>query len=441
MMQQGVMSQTDYLREAHERLQQNDSDSVLAAVRAEAFGDFSRMGIPTTRNEEWKYTRISGIFNKPLQLAPLHTTTLTEEDIAPFRLPGHEQVNQLVFINGIFSEEFSVVRDSQLIVLPLEVAAAGEYKPVVDRYFNHSSSYQGDGVTALNTAFVQGGVFVHVPDRQTPEHAVYIYNITDARLTPVLSQPRSLLHLGAGAVLQIVETYVSLGASDSMTNQVAEFVVEQDAHLTYCKIQNDAPQASQISTSHIRQVGRSVVNAVTVTLNGGIVRNNLNIIMEADRSESHMYGLYFPNGKTHVDNHTAVDNVAPGCVSNELYKGILAGQSTGVFNGKVYVRKDAQQTNAFQSNKNILLSEEAGVNTKPQLEIFADDVKCSHGCTVGSVDEEALFYLQSRGISREAAMALLLQGFAADILEKIKPARIRVYVEQEMSRRLISEVS
>jgi len=440
MKQQVSISQTDYLREAYEQLQLADNGG-LSAVRAEAFGDFSSKGIPTTRNEEWKYTRISGLFSKPYHLAPLQTVPLTAEDMAPVRLPGHEQVSELFFINGVFSEACSTIRDTHLLVLPLEAAAANGYKPVVDRYFNHSSGYLQDGVTALNTALIQGGIFLHVPAKQALEHPVYIYNITDARFFPVLSQPRSLLHIGAGAALQIVETYATLGASDSMTNQVMELVVEQDARVTYCKIQNDTPRASQISTTHIRQVGRSEVNAVTVSLNGGTVRNNLNIIMEAPRSEAHLYGLYFPNGNTHVDNHTVVDNAAPGCLSNELYKGILAGQATGVFNGKVFVRKDAQQTNAFQSNKNILLSEEAGVHTKPQLEIFADDVKCSHGCTVGNVDEEALFYLQSRGISREAAMALLLQGFAADILEKIKPARIRVHVEQLMSRRLTPEVS
>jgi Fe-S cluster assembly protein SufD len=191
-----------------------------------------------------------------------------------------------------------------------------------------------------------------------------------------------------------------------------------------------------VSTTHFRQVGKSCIHAVTISLNGDIVRNNLNMVMETAHSEAHMYGLYFLNGATHVDNHTVVDNVQPHCQSNELYKGIIDDSATAVFNGKIYVQKDAQKTNAFQSNKNILLSEAATVNTKPQLEIFADDVKCSHGCTIGQLDEEALFYLQSRGISKKAAQSLLVQAFAIDILEHIKPIEIRAYVEQLISERL-----
>ncbi|MEI9935391.1 MAG: Fe-S cluster assembly protein SufD [Ferruginibacter sp.] len=239
--------------------------------------------------------------------------------------------------------------------------------------------------------------------------------------------------------VEIVETYATLGDTESITNQIMEIIVEQDANLAYYKIQNDAHHASQVSTTHIRQVGKSYVHTVTVSLNGDIVRNNLNVIMEAPFCESHLYGLYLQKGKSHIDNHTIVDNAVPNCLSNELYKGILDNDSTGVFNGKVFVRKDAQKTNAFQSNKNVLLSDKATVNTKPQLEIFADDVKCSHGCTVGSLDDEALFYLQSRGIPQQASMSLLLQGFATDVLEKIKPAAIRAYVDQLITDRLTIE--
>jgi Fe-S cluster assembly protein SufD len=206
--------------------------------------------------------------------------------------------------------------------------------------------------------------------------------------------------------------------------------------LEYYRIQNDSPNASQVNTTHIRQVGKSLVNTVTVSLDGGIVRNNLNIAMEAEHSESHFYGLYFLKGNTHVDNHTVVDNVKPHCESNELYKGVVDDRATAVFNGKIFVQKDAQKTNAYQSNKNLLLSNEASVNTKPQLEIFADDVKCSHGCTVGQLDEEAFFYLRSRGISEKAAKSLLIHAFAVDILEHIKPEKVRAYVDRLIAERL-----
>jgi Fe-S cluster assembly protein SufD len=191
-----------------------------------------------------------------------------------------------------------------------------------------------------------------------------------------------------------------------------------------------------VSTTHIRQIAKSYTHTVTISLNGGIIRNNLNLVLDAERCEGHLYGLYLQKGQTHVDNHTVVDNVKPNCFSNELYKGIIDEKATGVFNGKIFVQPQAQKTNAYQSNKNILLSDDASVNTKPQLEIFADDVKCSHGCTVGRLNEEGLFYLQSRGIPSKIARSLLLHAFAIDVLEHIRPEPIREYVDKLISERL-----
>jgi Fe-S cluster assembly protein SufD len=270
------------------------------------------------------------------------------------------------------------------------------------------------------------------------EHPIYLYNITEARTGNIFSQPRSLVYLAENASAQIVETFSTLGAGESFTNGVMEIVVEQDAMLEHYKIQNDAAHANQVSTTHIRQIGKSYVHTVTISLNGGIVRNNLNVVLEAEHCETHLYGLYFIGGETHVDNHTLVDNVTPHSFSNEFYKGIIDGNATGIFNGKIMVQPLAQKTNAYQSNKNILLSDAASVNTKPQLEIFADDVKCSHGCTVGQLDEEGMFYLRSRGIREEKARALLVHAFAMDVLEHIKPSAIRTYVDHLISERLES---
>ncbi len=234
----------------------------------------------------------------------------------------------------------------------------------------------------------------------------------------------------------MVETFITLGEQESFSSQVMEIVVEEDAVLGYYKIQNDGPRSHQVSTTHIRQTGKSYTYVVTISLDGGIVRNNTNVVLEAAHCEAHLYGLYFPQGNTHIDNHTVVDNVMPHCYSNELYKGILNDNATGVFNGKIYVRQQAQKTNAYQSNKNILLSGSASVNTKPQLEIFADDVKCSHGCTIGQLDETAMFYLRSRGLPDKMARSLLLHGFVMDILDKIKPLPIRSYADHLISDRL-----
>ena len=429
------MNTIAYFKEHFDQLQSKEQGSNLEAIRQRSFDQFAEKGIPTSRNEEWKYTRIGSVFNKAYDF-PVDEVHISKTEIDAIRLPGHAEANELVFINGIFSTAFSNIRSEDLIVVPLELAAKNEYGDIVKTHLGHSSNYLNDGINALNTAFVHGGVFIHVKKGKAPEHPVYIYNISDARSVNILAQPRSLVHISENAQVQIVETYTTLGSSASFTNQVMEIIVEQDAIVEYYKIQNDASHASQVSTTHIRQLGKSFTHTVTISLNGDIVRNNLNVVMEADHCEAHLYGLYFQSGKTHVDNHTVVDNKRPHCLSNQLYKGILNDDATGVFNGKIFVRQVAQKTNAYQSNKNILLSEGATVNAKPQLEIFADDVKCSHGCTVGKLDEEGLFYLRSRGVTEKMARALLVQAFAVDVLEHIKPAAIRHYVDQIISQRL-----
>ncbi|MET0394404.1 MAG: Fe-S cluster assembly protein SufD [Chitinophagaceae bacterium] len=426
------MNTIEYFKEQFDQLDTTDS---LAPIRQRAFAGFSKMGIPTTRHEEWKYTRVGGFFNKDFQAAGA-IASLTATDIDPLRLPGYEAANELVFVNGRFNAALSSIRSADLAVVPLEEAAQGEYKDIVSTHLGHSSAYLQDGINALNTAFMQGGVLVHVKKGKTIGHPVYIYTVTDARTGSILAQPRSLVYVGERSQLQLVETFATLGTQESFTNGVMEIVVEKDAEVGYYKIQNDGAATSLVSTTHFRQTGKSLVYAVTLSLGGGMVRNNTNVVMEAEYCEAHLYGLHFQKGSSHVDNHTVVDNVKPHCYSNELYKGILDDQASGVFNGKIFVRPDAQKTNAYQSNKNVLLSGTASINTKPQLEIFADDVKCSHGCTIGRLDEEGLFYMQSRGIPEKIAKSLLLHSFVVDILEKIKLEDVRSWADQLISERL-----
>lgn len=431
-----IMNNIEYLKEQFDQLQAKSDTDSLSMARKEAFRKFSKMGVPTTRHEEWKYTRVSSLLSKGYQLPVNSAESIAETDFAEFRLPGHEQANEIFFINGKFSPAYSTIRSVELTVMPLEDAHAKGFGDIVDKHFGHSADYLKDGINALNTAFVNGGVFMHIGKGKLTEHPVYIYHITDARKEPMLTQPRGLVHIGENAQVNLVETFATLGLEESFSNQVLEIVVEKAARLEYYKIQNEGASSSQVSTTHIRHTGKSYSHAVTITLNGGIVRNNMNVVLEASHCEAHLYGLYFPAGNCHIDNHTIVDNVMPHCFSNELYKGMLDGSSTGVFNGKIFVRQPAQKTNAFQSNKNVLLSDTASVNTKPQLEIFADDVKCSHGCTVGRLDEEGLFYLQSRGIPEKTAKSMLLQGFASDVLDKITCEPIRDYVDHLIAERL-----
>ncbi len=431
------MDTNNFFTEHFNKLQSQVSNGNLQDLRKKAFHSFNEKGIPLGRNEEWKYTRISNLFNKQYTF-PLQLTAISDEDLRQVRLPGYEKANELVFVNGLFSENLSTLRSEALVVQPLEVAARGEYSELVAEHLGHSSDYLKDGINALNTAFVHGGVFIYVGKGKTLDHPIYLYNITDARSGNLFSQPRSLVYLSQRASAQIVENFYTIGSGESFTNGVMEIVIEQDATLEHYKIQNDAAHANQVSTTHIRQIGKSYVHTVTISLNGGIVRNNLNVVLEAEHCETHLYGLYFIGGETHVDNHTLVDNVTPHSFSNEFYKGIIDDNATGIFNGKIMVQPLAQKTNAYQSNKNILLSDGASVNTKPQLEIFADDVKCSHGCTVGQLDEEGMFYLRSRGIREEKARSLLVHAFAMDVLEHIRPMAIRSYVDHLISERLES---
>ena len=429
-----IMNNFEYIRQQFEKVQAEDPSSGLQAIRKRAYDSFTRFGIPA-KHEEWKYTRVTPLFNKEFTFKH-ELDSISFADVEQLRLPGSEKANEIIFVNGLFSLSHSTIRSNQLEIVPLERAARNEYRDIIARHLGHSSKYLKDGINALNTAFVKDGIFIFVKKGQVIEEPIYIYNITDARSGNVLAQPRTLIYVSENAQVQIVETYATMGVDESFTNEVLEIIVDKDARAEYYKIQNDSAHTNQVSTTHIRQIARSYTHTVTISLNGGLVRNNLNLVLDAENCEGHLYGLYLQKGQTHVDNHTVVDNVKPNCFSNELYKGIIDDQATGVFNGKIYVQPQAQKTNAYQSNKNILLSDEASVNTKPQLEIFADDVKCSHGCTVGRLNDEGLFYLQSRGIPAKIARSLLLHAFAIDVLEHIRPQPIREYIDQLISERL-----
>ena len=429
----------NYFGKKFNQLQSSNPDGIISDIRKKGFYTFNKAGLPTLRNEEWRYTGISNLFKKEYHLSEDElNSTITNSNINSIRLPGYENANELVFVNGKFVPGLSTIRSSEkaFIVLPLEEAAKGIYKELVKEHLGKSSLFIKDGIHALNTSFIYGGVFIHVNKNQVLEHPVYLYHLADTRNNHTLAQPRSLVYVDESSKLQLIESFTTIGSMDSFTNEVMEIVVNTNAIVEYYKIQNDVINASQVGTTHVRQIGKSYVHAVTVSLNGGMIRNNMNLVMEAACNEAHLYGLYLLNGHTHVDNHTLVDNTKPNCFSNEFYKGILDDNATGVFSGKIFVRPDAQKTNAYQSNKNILLSDNATINTKPQLEIFADDVKCSHGCTVGQLDEEALFYLRTRGISKEHAQSMLLEAFAEDIVGQIKPEPLRKYIASLIIERL-----
>ncbi|HEX5151014.1 MAG TPA: Fe-S cluster assembly protein SufD [Parafilimonas sp.] len=428
------MSLAETIQDKYKELNTIAGNGLLGSMREKAFEHYNKLGIPTSRNEEWKYTRLTSLVNKNFTL---QTTTVlpSDEVLNNIRLQS-DNAAELYFINGVFVKEISSFDNDTLVVLPLNEAADSEYKRYLQQHLNQSSKYMRDGMNALNAAFTANGLFILARKNRTIDNPIFVYHLTDTNNDNVFVQPRSLFVVEENAQVQLVELYKNNGLHESFTNEVIEIAVQQNARLEYYKVQDENENCHHVGTTHIQQVGKCFTHCVTVTLNGGTIRNNINMILEAANNEGHLYGLYMVDGKTHVDNHSIVDNVMPNCFSNEFYKGILDGNATGVFNGKIFVRQNAQKTNAYQSNKNVLISDTASVNTKPQLEIFADDVKCSHGCTIGRLDDEALFYLRARGIGEKKAKALLLHAFAADILDQVKPGALRSYLEQKLNERL-----
>ncbi|MCE6992537.1 Fe-S cluster assembly protein SufD [Dyadobacter sp. CY323] len=421
---------------ARESVMNGEASSEFHQKKRAALAEFDRLGFPTIRHEEWKYSNVKDLISASYNFGAEGSVGFAElEDL---KIP-EQDANIVYFVNGHYSAELSRFVSSQTEITISSLSEAYKKTPaLVTSYFDELTKGGQDAFTALNTAFAQDGIFIHVPDNQSVTHPVILRFVSDARVQNVGSQPRNIIAVGRNSSLKLAEAFRTLGTERSFTNAVTEIYVGEDANVEYYKVQNESDNAYHIGTTQVRMSDRSHFYAGTVTLNGRFTRNNLNIVLDGERCDAHMYGLYFPDGTQHVDNHTVADHCKPNSESNELYKGILRDRAKGVFNGKIFVRPDAQKTNAFQSCKNIVLSPDATMNTKPQLEIFADDVKCSHGTTTGQIDEEALFYMRSRGISRPEAMALLMYAFCADVVSQIKIDSIREYLEGVIAKKLAS---
>ena len=403
-------------------------------LRRSALKQFDLLGFPTIRHEEWKYSNVNSLLKESFTLD--ETAPLTADELGPLEIPNLDG-NILYFVNGRYQANLSRIVSPPDQVQITSFAEALKADPdFISQHFAHYADYQQNAFTALNTAFATDGVVIRVPNNAVVEQPIILRFITDARQKSIASQPRNLITVGQNAELMIAESYRTLGEQASFVNVVTEIVLDRDARMQYYKVQNETEKAYHIGTTQVNQTDNSHFYSATVTLNGNFVRNNLNIVLNGQYAEAFMYGLYMPNGRQHVDNHTLVDHAMPNSYSNELYKGILDDNSTGVFNGKIFVRPDAQKTNAYQSCKNVVLSPGASMNTKPQLEIYADDVKCSHGTTTGQLNDEALFYMRSRGIPKNEARTLLLYAFSQDVLSQIKIQPIRDYLERVVTEKL-----
>jgi Fe-S cluster assembly protein SufD len=398
-------------------------------LRREAFDRFTALGFPTTHDEDWKYTNVS----------PLARTVYDPGRLAPGTLdsPLAELgcALRLVFVNGLFSKDLSSTRD-----LPKGVSVrslAELWKEGSEALESHLARYarsDSQPFVALNTAFAEDGALVEIPRNTVVEKPIHLVFLAEPGDRPTISHPRTLVLAGRGSQATVIETYAGPAGRSYFTNAVTEIVAGEGAVMEHYRLQDEGHQAFHVATVQAVQDRGSVLTSHNISLGASLARSDVNSVLDGEGSECILNGLFLAAGVQHVDNHTLLDHAKPNCASRELYKGILDGRGTGVFNGKIIVRKDAQKTNAIQSNKNLLLSADAVINTKPQLEIYADDVRCTHGATVGQLDKEAVFYMQSRGIAEVQARDLLIQAFGGELADRMKWQPVRDRLEAELRR-------
>lgn len=406
----------------------------LVPVRRSAFESFRKSGFPSPRDEEWRFTPVTPIATAEFVPAPV--ATVTEADIAPFYF-GHPEWPRLVFVNGRYDAGLSQVPQLPAGVRMGSLAAAVSADATLERHVARHAPIGTSPFTALNTAFLKDGAYVHVPKGLVLEQPVTVLFVSSREAAGGVTHPRNLFLVEDGAHASIVESYVTVApGSRYFTNVVTEVVAGANSWIEHTRIQRESEQAYHIGRTHIAQAADSHYRSFTLAMGGAMARHNLDAHLNAANIETLMYGLYITRGDQVVDNHTAIYHDHPNCRSWEVYKGILDGKSRAVFNGKVFVQPEAQKTDAKQTNRNLLLSRTARVDTKPQLEIFADDVKCTHGATVGQLDEVALFYARSRGIPHSEAMRLLTYAFAAEVVHEVALAPVRDELDRLLLERL-----
>lgn len=413
-----------------------ESESYLHLVRKLAFEKLESTEFPTMKNEDWKYTNINPVLRTnfiPAFLAD--KTRVTKEEVLARTYTGFD-CYKLVFVNGEYSEEFSEIGD-----LPEGVTAGSirvllkEQPEIVEKYIS-KNMYKENAFNLLNSAYATDGIFIHAAEGVAVEKPFQVIYVNGSENQNLLVTPRNIFAAEKNAEFSVIVNHSGLDGEVYFSNAVTEGFLQQNAKIKVYKLQNEAQNAFHIERAEIDLKEKSVFSHYNITFGGALVRNDINTELNGEYCESNLYGLYFGSSEQHIDNHSLVKHMKPNCESNELYKGILDDNSRGVFNGKIYVRKDAQKTNAYQSNKTILLSEEARIDTKPQLEIYADDVKCSHGATIGHLDETAYFYILSRGVPADLAKSMLIRAFADDVVGKINIEPLREQINHQIFEHL-----
>lgn len=411
-----------------------DVNNKIHDIRTDAIKIFEEKGFPSKRDEAWKYTSLNKVLSYDYSVFPKQENLPEYKEIKGYLIHDIESY-RIVFIDGKYASHLSKTTHEGMDICLLSSALnKTKYRLFIENYFNKAASK--DGITSLNTAFTQEGVFVHIPKNTIVEKPIQILFLSTGDESAIMHQPRNLIVVEENSHLQVIERHQSLTDNPVLTNSVTEVFAKKRAIVDYYKIQNDNPNASLIDNTFINQRQESHCFFHTFSLGGKLTRNNLNFYQKGERINSVLKGVTITGDKQHIDHSTLVHHTEPNCESHQDYKGVYADSSTGVFNGKVIVEKEAQKTNAFQANNNILLSDKATINTKPQLEIFADDVKCSHGCTIGQLDDNAMFYLRSRGIPEKEAKALLMYAFANNVLNSVKIPEVKQRINKLIAEKL-----
>ncbi|OIQ15612.1 MAG: Fe-S cluster assembly protein SufD [Flavobacterium sp. MedPE-SWcel] len=412
-----------------------DVNSDLHDIRTEAIKNFENKGFPTKKDEAWKYTSLNSILKNDFSVFPKEENAISYPEVKKYFIHDIDTY-KLVFIDGVFSSFLSsTTHDGIDVCLMSSALTKPKYKEVVDTYFNKVANTD-DSLTSLNTAFAIEGAFINIPKSKVADKPIEIMYLSTGSEAVLMVQPRNLIIVEENAQVQIIERHQSLNSNPVLTNSVTEIFVAERAILDYYKIQNDVQSANLVDNTYISQKRDSNASVHTFSFGGNVTRNNLNFYHKGEHIESTMKGITIIGNKQHIDHYTLVHHATPNCESHQNYKGIYDGNSTGVFNGKIFVEKEAQKTDAFQQNNNVLLSEKSTINAKPQLEIFADDVKCSHGCTIGQLDESAMFYMQSRGIPKKEAKALLMYAFSNEVIESIKLPELKSRITKLIAKKL-----
>ncbi|MDG2173992.1 MAG: Fe-S cluster assembly protein SufD [Flavobacteriaceae bacterium] len=409
-------------------------DSYVHDIRSEAIKQFESIGFPNKKLENWKYTSLKNLLNTDYSVLPEINNVLEFKNIRKYLIDDIDSY-KIIFVDGKYCSHLSETTHEGMDICILSAALTqSKYELIIENYFNKIALK--DGITSLNTAFSNEGAFIHIPKNKFVEKPIQIIHFSTGNEASLMFQPRNIIVVDENSQVQIIERHQSLSENKVFTNSVTEIYADKKSIIDYYKIQNDNLQASLIDNTYVNQQRNSIFSMHTFSFGNELVRNNLNISQNDEFIETTIKGVTIIGNKQHIDHNTLIQHNKPNCNSHQDYKGIYDNKSTGVFNGKIIVEKQAQKTNAFQSNNNILLSDKATINAKPQLEIYADDVKCSHGCTVGQLDKNALFYLKSRGIPEKEATALLMYGFANNILESVKIPEIKTRINHIIANKL-----